>query len=97
MRASSYLPLRKDRDKVLKYQACEHELTVSGIQHPVDIKGVGKFEHQDSIIVNIYRYEDKKIFPLFIIAITIVRDHMIYYISLLAKHLSKYWCKIWAD
>ena len=37
---------------------------MSGIQYPVDIKDIGKFEHQNNISVNIYRRKDKKIFPL---------------------------------
>ena len=31
--------------RVLKYQEYEHELKMSGIQYPVDIKNIGKFEH----------------------------------------------------
>ena len=31
-----------------------------GIQYPVDIKDIGKFEHQNNISVNLYGYEDKK-------------------------------------
>ena len=32
---------------------------MSGIQYPVDIKDIGKFEHQNNISVNVYGYEDK--------------------------------------
>ena len=31
---------------VWKHQEYEHELNMSGIQYPVDIKHIGKFEHQ---------------------------------------------------
>ena len=31
--------------KVSEYQEFEHELNMSGIKHPVDIKSIGKFEH----------------------------------------------------
>ena len=42
----------------------------------VDIKDIGKFEHQNNIWVNVYGYEDKKIFPLHITTMTIERDHV---------------------
>ena len=45
--------------RVLKYQEYEHELNMSGIQYPVDIKVIGKFEHQNNISVNAYGYKDK--------------------------------------
>ena len=44
---------------------------MSGIQYPVVIKNIGKFEYQ-----SVYGYEDKKIFPLRIINMTIARDHV---------------------
>ena len=37
---------------------------MSGIQYPVDIKDIGKFEHQNNISVNVYGYEDKKNIPV---------------------------------
>ena len=49
---------------------------MSGIQYPVDIKDVGKFEHQNNISVNVYGYEDEKIFALRITTMTIARAHM---------------------
>ena len=37
---------------------------MSGIQYPVDIKDIGKLEHQNNISVNVYGYEDKKNLPI---------------------------------
>ena len=54
---------RNNPNRVTKYQECEHELSMTGIQYPVDIKDIGKFEHQSNISVNIYGYKDKKDFP----------------------------------
>ena len=62
--------------RVSKYQEYKHELNMSGIQYPVDIEDIGKFEHQNNISVNIYGYEDKKIFPLLIITTTVARYHV---------------------
>ena len=56
---------------------------MSGIQYPIDIKEVSKFEHQNNINVNVYGYEDKRIFPLPITTMTTAR----YYV--LVKELSR--------
>ena len=39
---------------LLKYQEYEHELNMSGIQYPVEIKDIGKFERKSNISVNVY-------------------------------------------
>ena len=62
--------------RVSKYQEYEHELHMFGIQYPVDIKDIGKFEHQHNISVNVYGYEDKKIFPLRITTMTAAKHHI---------------------
>ena len=49
---------------------------MSGIQYPVVIKDIGKFEHQNNITVNVYGYEDKEIFQWRIISVTIARDYV---------------------
>ena len=63
-------------NRVLIYQEYEHELNMSGIQYPVVIKDIGKFEHQNNVTVNVYGYEDKEIFQWRIISVTIARDHV---------------------
>ena len=60
--------------KVSKHREYEHELNMSRIQYPADIKDIGKFEHQNNISVNVYGYEDKKIFPLRITTVIVARD-----------------------
>ena len=62
--------------RVSKYQEYEHELNMSGIQYPVGIKDISKFEHQSNISVNVYGYEDKKILPLRITTMTVARHHV---------------------
>ena len=61
---------------------------MSGIQYPVEIKDIGKFEHQNNVSVNVYGYEDKKIFPLCIINMTIARDHMNLLYIIAGKNIS---------
>ena len=67
---------RNQPDKVSKYQKYEHELNMSGIQYTVDIKDIGKFEHQNNISVNVYVCEHKKIFPLRITTVTTAKHHV---------------------
>ena len=49
---------------------------MSGIKYPVDIKDIGKSEHQSNIIVNVYGYKNKKIFPVSITITTVARHHV---------------------
>ena len=68
--------------RVSKYQEYEHDLNISGIQYPVDIKDIGKSEHQNNIRVNVSGYEDKKVFSLRITTVTVARHHVnLYYIN----------------
>ena len=65
-----------NQHRVSKYQECEHELIMSGIKYPVDIKNMSKFEHSNNISDNGYGYEDKKMFPLCITTVTTARHHI---------------------
>ena len=67
---------RTSPHRILKYQEYQRELNISGIQYPVDIKDIGKYEHQNNISVNLYGYEDKKIFLLHITTMTVARHHV---------------------
>lgn len=49
---------------------------MSGIQYRVDIKDIVKFAKQNNISVNVYRYEDKKIFPSRVTTVTLARYHL---------------------
>ena len=62
--------------RVLKYQEYQHELNMSGIRYVVDIKDIGKFEHQNNVSVNVYEYEDKNIFPLRMTNVTVARPQL---------------------
>ena len=67
---------KNNLDRVSKYWRCEHDLNMSRIQYPVDINDIAKFEHQNNIGVNVYGYEDKKIFLLRITTITTASHHV---------------------
>ena len=49
---------RNNPHRVSKYQEYQRELNMSGIQYPVDIKNILKFEQQNNISVNVYGYEN---------------------------------------
>ena len=70
---------------------------MSGIQYPVDIKGISRFEHQNNISVNVYGYKDKKIFLYVLPPRPLQGITWIYYISLLLKNFITYWWITWAD
>ena len=67
---------RNHPDGVTKYQEYEHDLNMSGIKYPIDIKDIGKFEHQNNISVNVYGYKDEKIFPLGSTTMTTASHHV---------------------
>ena len=71
--------------RVTKYLEYESELKVT----PVDIKDIDKFEHQNNVSVNVYGYEDKKIFPLSITTIGIAR-HRVNLLYITASETSHY-------
>ena len=49
---------------------------MSGIEYPVDIKDIGKCEHQNNISVNVYGYKNKRLFSLCITTMTVTRHHV---------------------
>ena len=70
------LQYRNNPDRGSKYQKYEHELNMSGIQYPIDVKDIGKSEHQNTISANVYGYKNKNIFPLRITTVTTARHHV---------------------
>ena len=55
---------RNNLIRVSQYQEYEHELSMSGIQYSVEKKIIGIFEHQNSIGIDVYGYEDKNNLPV---------------------------------
>ena len=81
---------RNHLTRVSKYQEYEHDLNMSGIQYPVDIKGIGRFGYKNNISVKTSMGTKIKNLPA-------AQDiTWIYYTSLL-KNLITYWRKTWAD
>ena len=84
---------RNHPDRVSKYQKYEHELNMCGIQYPIDIKDINKFEYQNNISVNVYGYEEKKIFPLRITTMTTARYQVKFIIYHCWQNISLYIAK----
>ena len=80
---------RNHPDRVSKYQEYEHELNMSGIKYPINIKDIKKFEYQNNISVNVYGYEDKKIFLLRITTMITAR-HQVNLLYITAGKTSHY-------
>ena len=51
-------------ERVRHYRLYEHELNMDGIEYPVSITAVTKFEKQNDIAVNILAYQDESIIPV---------------------------------
>ena len=62
---------------------------MSGIQYHVDIKNIGKLEHQNNISVNVYECEDKNIFPLRMNTMAVAR-HQVNLLYIIAGETSHY-------
>ena len=64
-------------NRVTKYIPYEAELDMKGIEYPVAARHYGKFENQNNnISINVFGYEDKKIFPLYITKQTEKQHHV---------------------
>ena len=70
---------------------------MSGIQYPVGKKDINKFEHQNNISLMSMGTKIKKSSPYVPPPWPMQGIMSIYYISLLAKHLIRYWWKTWAE
>ena len=68
----------------------QRQLNMPGIQYPVEIKDISKLEQWNYITVNVYGYENKKIFPLHITALTTTERHYVNLLHITADETSHY-------
>lgn len=52
--------------KFTHYEPYEHQLNMKGIEYPVSLASVKKFEKQDKISVNVFGFEEGEVFPLYL-------------------------------
>ena len=57
-------PARDNPSHVTIYIPYKNTVTRRGIRHPVKIQQINKFEQKKDISVNVFSYEEKKIFPI---------------------------------
>ena len=51
-------------ERIVHYKPYENELNMTGIGFPVPISKIEKFEKQNKISINVFEYEEGKVFPL---------------------------------
>ena len=84
------VPLHSHPQRLYHYQQLQDELDFTGIEFPVTIDKIGKFERQNNISVNVFGFEDA-LFPLYI-----TKEHFDTHVNLLIYRVSqkKYFCLI---
>lgn len=59
-------PVQDHPNNVSNYKKYEHSLNLSGIDFPVSLSHVGKFEKQNNLSINVFGCEEGKVFPLYL-------------------------------
>ena len=77
---ASLHPASQHPERVFHYQQFEGELNMSGIDYPVKLKNITKFERQNEVSINVFGYEDGKVFP---VRITDGRNELTHHVNLL--------------
>lgn len=57
-------PAKNNPSRVNHYHAYLNKVNMRGIQYPVPLSQISKFENQNDISVNVFGYEEKEIFPM---------------------------------
>ena len=87
---ASIYPVSRDAERLCHYQQFRNELDFSGIEFPVTIDKIGKFERQNNISVNVFGFEDV-LFPLYI-----TKEHFDTHVNLLLyiQGTTRHYCLI---
>jgi len=59
-------PSKSNKNRVSSYKQHENKLNMEGIEFPVKIHQISKFENQNNISINLFGYEKKQFFPIYI-------------------------------
>ena len=84
------VPLHSHPERLRHYQQFQDELDFTGIEFPVTVDKIGKFEHQNNISVNVFGFEDA-LFPLYI-----TKEHFDTHVNLLlySQGTTRHYCLI---
>ncbi|XP_028408129.1 uncharacterized protein LOC114530722 [Dendronephthya gigantea] len=70
-------PVKQSAERLHHYQQFQDELDFAGIEFPVTVDKIGKFERQNNISINVFGFEDV-LFPLYI-----TKEHFNTHVNLL--------------
>jgi hypothetical protein len=59
-------PVDRNPQDIYHYSPFENELNMTGIDFPVSLSQIDKFERQNSISVNVFGFDEGEIFPLYL-------------------------------
>ncbi|CAG2232690.1 unnamed protein product [Mytilus edulis] len=59
-------PAQRNPNQVLHYRKYEHSMDLTGIDFPVSLSKVEKFEKQNDLSINVFGCEDGVVFPLYL-------------------------------
>lgn len=84
-------PQQHNKNRLTHYEQFENTINMDGIDYPVSLTSVPKFEKQNLISINVFGYENKQVFPLYIST-----RPFIFHVDLLYLTLEKksHWCLI---
>ena len=87
---ASIHPISRDAERLYHYQQFEDELDFTGIEFPVAVDKIDKFEKQNSISVNVFGFDDV-LFPLYI-----TKEHFDIHVNLLlhSQGTTRHYCLI---
>src|SRR5690606_38065550 len=63
---SKLFPVDKNTERLTNYTKYKDHLKFDGITFPVEIDSIPKFEKLNNIVVNVFTYEDKRLYPLYL-------------------------------
>ena len=83
-------PAKQTAERLYHYQQFQDKLDFSGIEFPVTVDKIGKFERQNNISVNVFGFEDV-LFPLYI-----TKEHFDIHVNLLlySHGTTRHYCLI---
>ena len=87
---ASIPPVSGDAERLCHYQQFQDELDFTGIEFPVTIDKIGKFERQNNISMNVFGFEDV-LFPIYI-----TKEHIDTHVNLLlfSNGTTRHYCLI---
>lgn len=84
-------PAQKDAQRTSKYKKYFKTLNTDGIEFPVEMRDIPRFEKQNNVSINIFGYKNNEIFPLHI---TNLRSQPLVNLMIITKRKKSHFCYI---